>query len=293
MFQGTITALVTPFKRAGTDTVLDLAGLDRLIEWQIASGVDGLVLCGTTGESATLSDEEKLAIWKRGIDVVAGRIPVIAGTGTNNTQQSIRLTMEAKRLGADGVLAVTPYYNKPTQEGLYQHFRAVAEEGGLPVVLYNIPGRAVVEIHAETFRRLSHIAEIVAVKQAVDSVSKLLEVAAAVEDRMTLLAGDDPLTHAVFTVGGKGVISATASVVPEVMLAITAPGLSGDLQQCLRAQLAALETIAALFIESNPAPAKAVLKMRGMIDEETLRLPLVPVSDGTRRRLTELFHGAR
>lgn len=287
MFQGTITALVTPFKGASAE--LDLPGLERLIEWQVASGVDGLVLFGTTGEAATLSDAEKTAVLKRGLEVVAGRIPVLAGTGTNNTKHSISLTQEAKRLGADGVLVVSPYYNKPTQEGLFQHFRAVAQEGALPVVVYNIPGRTSVEIHTDTFRRLAEVPGIVAVKQAVDSVVKLLEVAEALDGRVSLLAGDDPLTHSVFAVGGKGVISATATALPELMLAITRPGLVGDMASCLKAQIAALEKINAMFLETNPAPAKAVLKLLGLIDEDTLRLPLVPVSDATRKKLQALF----
>ncbi len=291
MFQGTITALVTPFKRSAAD--VDLDGLERLIEWQIASGVDGIVLCGTTGEAATLSDEEKVAIFKRGVQVVAKRIPLIAGTGTNDTKHSVELSQEAKRAGVDGVLAVTPYYNKPTQEGQFQHFRAIAEQGGLPVVVYNIPGRTAVETQPDTFRRLAAVPGIVAVKQAVDSVVKLLEIAAAVDGKMALLAGDDPLTHAVFSVGGKGVISATASVLPELMLAITRPGLKGDMAACLRAQQEALEQINAMFLETNPAPAKAVLKMMGLIEEESLRLPLVPVGDATRSRLTQLFGSFR
>lgn len=287
MFQGTITALATPFK--GPNAELDIAGLDRLIEWQVASGVDGLVLFGTTGEAATLSDGEKCTILKRGLEVVAGRIPVLAGTGSNNTKHSIALTQEAKRLGADGVLVVSPYYNKPTQEGLFQHFRAVAVEGGLPAVVYNIPGRTSVEIHTETFRRLAAVPGISAVKQAVDSVVKLLEISDALGGKVTLLAGDDPLTHAVFSVGGKGVISATATALPELMLAITRPGLAGDMEACLKAQIAALDRINAMFMETNPAPAKAVLKLLGLIEEDTLRLPLVPVSETTLGKLKQLF----
>ena len=287
MFQGTITALATPFK--GANAELDIAGLDRLLEWQVASGIDGLVLFGTTGEAATLTDAEKFTILKRGLEVVAGRVPVLAGTGTNNTKHSIALTQEARRIGADGVLVVSPYYNKPTQEGLFQHFRAVSEEGGLPVVVYNIPGRTSVEIQTETFRRLAAVPGISAVKQAVDSVQKLLEIAEALEGRVTLLAGDDPLTHAVFSVGGKGVISATATALPELMLAITRPGLNGDLSACLKAQIAALERINAMFMETNPGPAKAVLKLLGLIDEDTVRLPLVQVSEATRKKLQLLF----
>lgn len=293
--EGTYSAIVTPFVAGDANPLqppaVDYESLDRLVDWQLEEGVDGIVVCGTTGESATLSEEEKLAVIERVIRRVKSRgaVPVIAGTGTNNTKQSIELTREAKRLGADGALIVSPYYNKPTQEGLYRHFTAVADHGGLPLVVYNIPGRTSVEISTETFSRLAAHPQIVAVKQAVDSVAKLLELAIVAKGRLALLAGDDPLVAAVFSMGGRGVISASASVIPRQMKAITAAGLQNDLRAAHEAQAAALPFINALFLETNPAPAKAALAIMGRIASDAVRLPLVQVNEATRRKLVELF----
>ncbi len=290
MIQGMYSAIVTPFRdEPGPNPSVDYESLERLIEWQIASKVNGLVVCGSTGEAATLSHEEKLAVLKRSMEIVGGRIPVIAGTGTNSTQDSVELTKKAKALKVDGVLLVAPYYNKPTQDGLYEHFKLVAEEGGLPAVIYNIPGRSVVEISTSTFRRLAGVKNIVAVKQAVDSASKLVELSEAVGDKLALLAGDDPLVFAVMSVGGKGVISACGSVIPKEMLAITDAGLKGDWKGCLVAQQRALPAINALFLETNPIPAKAALFMLGRIASDAVRLPLVRASEKTRQELSKLI----
>ncbi len=293
MFQGTLSAIVTPFLSTPAEhPAIDFKALDDLVEWQIASGVDGIVACGSTGEAATLSDEEKLAVIKRVTSVVKNRVPVIAGTGTNATRATIEFTKAVKEIpGIDGALVVAPYYNKPTQEGLFQHFREVAREGGLPVVVYNIPGRSVVEILPATFSRLKDVPGIVAVKHAVDSISRLLELASALEGRVTILAGDDPIIHSVLSVGGKGVISASATVIPRAIKKITALGLKGDLTGALKAQQAALPLINTLFIETNPVPAKAALKIMGKISSDAVRLPLVPVSDGTRVILMNHFKG--
>jgi 4-hydroxy-tetrahydrodipicolinate synthase len=291
MFSGTLPAIITPFLPADSGTPqVDYESLEQLIEWQLECGVSGIVVCGSTGEAATLSAEEKLAVIKRTAEIVRGRVPVIAGTGTNCTADSVELTRRCKELpGVDGVLLVAPYYNKPTQEGLYRHFKTVAEQGKLPVVVYNIPGRSVVEISPATLRRLAQVPGIVAIKHAVDSASRLLEVAEAIDGRLNLLAGDDPLTYAVFTVGGKGVISASASVIPREMLAITEAGLRGDMPTALAAQLKALPLIHALFLETNPIPAKAALKMLGRISSDAVRLPLVPAADSTRAELKRLL----
>lgn len=293
MFQGTLSAIVTPFLSTPAEhPAIDFKSLDELVEWQIASGVDGIVACGSTGEAATLSDEEKLAVIKRVTAVVKKRVPVIAGTGTNSTRSTIELTKAAKEIpGIDGALVVAPYYNKPTQEGLFQHFREVAREGGLPVVVYNIPGRSVVEILPATFSRLKDVPGIVAVKHAVDSISRLLELASALDGKITILAGDDPIIHSVLSVGGKGVISASATVIPRAIKKITEPGLKGDLSGALIAQQAALPLINSLFIETNPVPAKAALKIMGKISSDAVRLPLVPVSEGTRVILMNYFKG--
>ncbi|MCB0322210.1 MAG: 4-hydroxy-tetrahydrodipicolinate synthase [Bdellovibrionales bacterium] len=289
-FRGTFTALVTPFRAGpGRQSQLDLATWDALLEWQISVGVAGVVIYGTTGEAPTLSQQEKLELTKRAVEVVAGRVPVIAGTGSNATGPSIELTQTVKRLGVDAVLTVAPYYNKPNQEGLLQHFRAIADEGGLPLVLYNIPGRSVISISLDTIARLSEHPKIVAIKQAVDSAAELTELAGRIEGRMALLAGDDPIIYATMAAGGTGVISASASVIPERICAITDRALQGDWAGAKAAQQEALPFIRALFSETNPAPAKAALQLMGRLPDDSLRLPLVSVADTTRRRLQELF----
>ena len=287
MFEGTFTALVTPFKPGEQE--MDFDALDSLVEWQLESGINGFVVGGTTGESATLSTEEKLAQLKRVVEVVSGRVPIIAGTGSNNTAQTIEYTKLAKDCGVDAALVVNPYYNKPSQEGLFQHCSQTAAQGGLPVVLYNIPGRTAVEILPETFSRLAKVDGIVAVKQAVDSVSKLLEIVEAVDGGMDILAGDDTLTFTAMTVGGKGVISASANAMPREMLAITDAGLKGDFESSCKAQVAALPKMRALFSETNPTPVKEALKIMAKIPHAGVRLPLVPVEEGTTQILRELF----
>ena len=286
MFQGTIPAIVTPFKEAPKGhPEVDFESLEALIEWQLGSGISGLVVCGSTGEAATLSTAEKTAIIKRTLEIVRKRVPVIAGTGTNCTHESIVMSRSAKELGVDAALAVAPYYNKPTQEGLFLHFKAIADESKLPVIVYNIPGRSVVEIAISTFRRLAEIPGIVAVKQSVDSATRLIELADAVGNNMCILAGDDPITYSVMTVGGKGVISASATVIPKQMVAITDAALRGDWSGALAAQKRAMPAINAMFTETNPIPAKAALKMMGIIKSDTVRLPLVSASESTREEL--------
>lgn len=290
MFSGTLTAIVTPFKPlANGETEIDYASYEGLIEWQLSCGVSGLVVSGTTGESATLSKEEKISLIKRTVEIVRKRVPVIAGTGSYATADSISMTRAAKDAGVDAALVVSPYYNKPTQEGLFQHFSAVAREGGLPVVLYNIPGRCVVSIANETFVRLAKVPGIVGVKQAVDSACGLTELANILDGKMEIYAGDDPMTYLVMTLGGKGVISASASVIPEEMVAITSAAIRGDFESAKKAQWQALPKINALFVETNPIPAKAALKMFGKITHEDVRLPLVKASEKTRELLKEVF----
>lgn len=292
MFQGTIPALITPFKNAPQDRPeIDFKTLESLIEWQLASGVSGLCVCGTTAEATTLSHDEKIAIVKHVISVNNSRVPVIVGTGSNDTAVTLEFTKEVKQLGADGALVVSPYYNKPTQEGLYQHFKLVAQKGGLPVVLYNIPGRTGVAIAIETFRRLAEIKEIVGVKQAVDSADALIKLRAAVEDKMDILSGDCSLVYSMLAVGGKGTITASANVIPKEMCAITDAVSNGDWEGALNAQMRVLGMIDALFAETNPAPAKAALKLLGKIEHETLRLPLVSVKDETRALVKRELQG--
>lgn len=283
MFEGTITALVTPFKEdASAELQVDWESFDDLIEWQIACGVSGLVINGTTGEFPTLSPEERAEAVRRAVTVVKKRVPVIAGTGTNNTALSVASTQMARELGADAALVVNPYYNKPDQEGLFEHFKAVAEKGGLPVIIYNIPGRTSVEVLPATFRRLAEVPNIVAVKQAVDSASRLMEVVEAVDGKLDLLTGECSLTHLMMSVGGRGVISASANVFPEALIAITEAGLRGDFKASCQAQVRALPGIRFIFSESNPVPAKTALQLMGKIKSDAVRLPLRAASEQTR-----------
>ena len=290
MFEGTYTALITPFldTPAGHPDI-DYETWEALIEWQLGAGVSGLVVYGTTGESPTLSVPEKLELLKRAIAVVKGRVPVIAGTGSNNTKASIELTKEAAAVGADAVLAVAPYYNKPTQEGLYLHFKALAEQGGLPVVVYNVPGRTCVKIEVDTLARLAVLPNIAAIKQAVDSAGELVDLGGRTSGELSLMAGDDPIIYSTMCAGGTGVISATASAFPEKIVAITEAALRGDWQASRTAQQEALPYISAIFTETNPIPAKAALALMSRLPHETLRLPLVPAADATRSRLKELL----
>ena len=287
---GTLTALVTPFYSAAENPfAIDYTSLEKLIEWQLAEGVDGFVVCGTTAENATLSPEERLSLLNFTKKVVGSKAPIVMGTGSNSTQGSIEFTKAVAEIGVDAALVVSPYYNKPTQEGLYQHFRACAEQGGLPVVLYNIPSRTGVDIAIETFERLAKLPGIVGVKEASGSPLKLTQLAGLVDNNFSLLSGEDALTYLTLACGGKGVISASANAIPAEMAAISSRYLAGDLEGAKQAQLKALPYIEALFLETNPAPAKAVLQSLGKIQSEILRAPLVPVQDKTRARLEELF----
>lgn len=290
MIKGTFPAVITPFTNSPTACPeVDYKAWESMIEWQIKSGVEGIVIYGSTGEAATLSKEEKLELTKRTVDIVKKRIQIIAGTGTNNTRDSIELSKKVKELGVDAVLAVAPYYNKPTQEGLYQHFKTISEEGGLPTIVYNIPGRSVVEISTATFARLAKLPGIVAVKQSVDSIAKLTELVEAANGQMSILAGDDPIIFGVMALGGTGTISASGSVIPEKIKAIVDAGLRGDWKSCFKLQCECLPLINAIFSETNPIPAKAALKIKGIIPSDSMRLPLVPASEKTKELLKSLL----
>ena len=287
---GTLTALITPFYSADENPfAIDYTSLENLIEWQLAEGVDGFVVCGTTAENATLTPEERLSLLNFTKKVVGNRRPIVMGTGSNSTQTSIEFTKKVAEIGVDAALIVSPYYNKPTQEGLYQHFRACAEQGGLPIVLYNIPSRTGVDISIETFERLVKLPGIIGVKEASGSPLKLTQLSALVSDKFSLLSGEDALTYLTLACGGKGVISASANAIPAEMAAISSRYLAGDTLGARAAQIQALPYIQALFLETNPAPAKAVLQSLGKIQSEILRAPLVPVNEKTRSSLAELF----
>lgn len=291
MFKGTIPALITPFLPTPADRpAVDWKTFEDLVDWQLESGVDGLVIYGTTGESPTLSVEEKFEMTKRTVAIVKGRVPVVAGTGSNDTYKTVEFTRAVKELGVDGALVVNPYYNKPTQEGLFQHFKAVAEKGGLPVIVYNIPGRTGVNVSIETFKRLATVPGIVAVKEAAGSADQIMMLAETVGDKLALLSGEDSLVYLLMAAGGKGVIAASGSVLPKEFVKLTTAMLNGDFATGLKTQIELLPAIRAFFMETNPAPIKAALKMLGRIPNETLRAPLVPVGDATRKALREALN---
>lgn len=286
MFTGSLVAIVTPFRKGHVDE----RALAELIEWQIAKGTDGIVPCGTTGESATLSHEEHNRVIELTVEVVNRRVPVIAGTGSNSTDEAIALTRHAKQAGVDGALLITPYYNKPTQEGLYRHYKAVAEAVDLPLVLYNIPGRTGVNMLPTTIARLSAIRSIVGVKEGSGSVQQASDVVQMCGDRLTVLAGDDSLTLPMMAVGGKGVITVTANIVPFEMAELVKTFSAGKIVESRRIHFKLSPLFAALFLETNPIPVKEALGMMGKIDSE-LRLPLCPMAQDTREKLAGVLKG--
>ncbi len=288
MFSGSIVAIVTPFRNGKVDE----RAFGDLIEWQIANGTNGIVPCGTTGESATLTHDEHHRVIRLSVEVVKGRVPVIAGTGSNSTDEAISLTRHAKEAGADGALLITPYYNKPTQEGLYRHYKAVAEAVDMPLVLYNIPGRTGVNMLPTTVARLSVMKSIVGIKEGSGSVQQASEIAQTCGDRLTVLSGDDPLTLPMMAVGAKGVITVTANVMPKEMAQLVASFQAGRIDEARRIHFALSALFAALFYETNPIPVKEALGMMGKIDPE-LRLPLCAMSADNRNQLTRVLKEMR
>jgi 4-hydroxy-tetrahydrodipicolinate synthase len=284
MFTGSLVAIVTPFRNGK----LDERAFGDLIEWQIANGTNGIVPCGTTGESATLTHEEHHRVVRLSVEVVNRRVPVIAGTGSNSTQEAISLTRHAKEDGADGALLITPYYNKPTQEGLYRHYKAVAESADIPQVLYNIPGRTGVNMLPSTVARLSVLKNIVGIKEGSGSVQQASEIVQICGDRMTVLSGDDALTLPMMAVGGKGVITVSANVVPKEMAQLVAAFLGGRIEEARRMHFRLSPLFAALFYETNPIPVKEALGLMGKIDPE-LRLPLCAMGADPREKLVRVL----
>jgi 4-hydroxy-tetrahydrodipicolinate synthase len=273
MFTGTYTAIVTPFKNGA----LDEAALERLIKMQIKGGVDGIVPVGTTGESPTVDYAEHIQIIALSVKFAAGKIKVLAGTGANATSEAICLTQEAEKSGADGSLQVAPYYNKPTQEGLYQHFRAIARATKLPIVLYSIPGRCGVEIGVETVKRLARDCKnIVGIKEAGGSSDRVSQLRAATGPKFTILSGDDSLTLPFMSVGAQGVISVASNVIPREVSQMVKLFASGKAAAALKLHERYYPLFKDLFIETNPTPVKAALAMMKVIEEES-RLPLVPM----------------
>ncbi len=284
MFTGSLVAIVTPFRKGK----LDEKAFGDLIEWQIANGTNGIVPCGTTGESATLTHEEHHRVVKLAVEVAKRRVPVIAGTGSNSTAEAISLTKHAKEDGADGALLITPYYNKPTQEGLYRHYKAVAEAVDLPQILYNIPGRTGVNMLPATVARLCGMKNIVGIKEGSGSVQQASDIAQTCGDRLTVLAGDDALTLPMMAVGGKGVITVTANVMPKEMARLVKFFLEGRVEESRQLHFKLSPLFAALFYETNPIPVKEALGLMGKIDPE-LRLPLCQMGTETKAQLTRVL----
>ena len=277
--QGTYTALITPFRADGS---LDLDSLAKLVEWQIEEGVDGLVPCGSTGESATLTPQEHVEVVRHVVDVAGARVPVIAGTGSNNTREAIEFTTEAREIGADAALLISPYYNKPTQEGIFQHYRTIAQETQLPLVIYNIPARTASRIEPDTTARLSRVPGIVGNKEAGGDLLKAAESIALSDADFSTVSGDDALTLPLMSLGGRGSISTTSNVAPRQIGDIERAYRSGDVERARQLHYDLLDLMQVLFIESNPIPLKSALFMMGKIPNATLRLPLTELQKGNR-----------
>jgi 4-hydroxy-tetrahydrodipicolinate synthase len=282
MFTGSMVALVTPFK----DGKVDWQSLENLIEFHIQNGTRGIVPCGTTGESATLSHEEHDAVVKTVVSSVNKRVPVIAGTGSNSTAEAVRLTRAAEESGADGALMISPYYNRPTQEGIYQHYRKVASEVGIPIIVYNIPGRTGSKIEPETLARLAEIDNIAGVKEATGSVDQAIDVIRLCGDRLAVYSGEDSLIFSLMALGGKGVISTVANVAPKQTAELADACLKGDWESGRALQFKLIPLIRSLFSETNPIPVKTALSLMGKCSGE-LRLPLTPMAEGNLKKLNQ------
>jgi 4-hydroxy-tetrahydrodipicolinate synthase len=281
-FEGTYTALVTPFK---DDQSIDWDAFDRLVEGQIAGGVQGIVPCGTTGESPALDYEEQLELVKRCVKLAKGKVTVLAGTGTNATKSTIAASQAAERAGADGVMIVVPYYNKPTQDGLLAHFTAAAAAVSVPVVVYNIPGRTGIDLAADTLARICEkSSNVVATKEATGNVLRAQEIARLLGPRCTILSGDDTLTLPMIAVGAKGVISVTSNLYPAEVSKTTRLALDGKFDEARKAHLALCRVHETMFVEANPSPVKAALAHKGRM-KDVVRGPLVGISEAGRSKV--------
>lgn len=284
-FGRVLTAMVTPFDQNGE---VDFPATENLINYLIANGTDGLVVSGTTGESPTITDEEKVELFKFAVKVVNGRIPVIAGTGSYNTKASIELTKKAEEAGVDAVMLVTPYYNKPSQEGMYEHFKAIAESTKLPIILYNIPGRSVVNLSVDTVVRLAEIPNIVAIKEASGNLDAMSQIIENTPDTFSLYSGDDGLTIPALSIGGTGVISVASHVIGNEMQDMIKKFLLGNVQAAAKEHRRLLPLMKALFIAPNPAPVKAALNLKG-VPVGGVRLPMVPLNDDQLETLKQVL----
>jgi 4-hydroxy-tetrahydrodipicolinate synthase len=283
--RGCGTAIVTPFKR---DESIDEAAYRHLVEFQIEGGVDFIVACGTTGESVTMTEDEQARVVELTIETSAGRVPVVAGAGGYNTREVIEKIHRYERLGADAILSVTPYYNKPTQEGLYQHYRAIAESTKLPIILYSVQGRTACNIEPATVARLAEIENIVGVKEASGNIAQIVEIASLVDERFKLFAGDDAVVLPTAALGGVGVVSVASNLLPRQVSDLCHACIEGRFDEARKLNRQLTPIFKVMFIESNPIPVKAALAMTGMI-EEVYRLPLTPMSQANRAKLEEVL----
>ena len=278
MFKGSIPALITPFK----NEKVDFSSYEKIIEWSISEGSHGFVPCGTTGESPTLSHEEHKKIVEECINTVNKRVPVIAGTGSNNTIEAIEYTQHAEKMGADGALVVTPYYNKPTQKGLYQHFKKIAESTSLPIIIYNIPGRSIVDMSIDTMKELSEIKNIAGVKDATNDLFRPLLTQTKIKKDFCYLSGEDGTALAYLSQGGVGCISVTANVAPRFCAELHNAWMENDIKKSQEINLKLAKLHNALFIESSPGPVKYAAELLNLCSSET-RMPLVEIQDSTKK----------
>jgi 4-hydroxy-tetrahydrodipicolinate synthase len=281
MFEGAMTALVTPMR----DGQVDEPALRALVDWQIAEGIDALIPCGTTGESATLTPEEHARVIKVVVEATKKRVPVIAGAGSNATHEAVALSRAAREAGADALLLITPYYNRPTQEGLYLHFKAVAEAASLPIVLYNVPARTGCDMLPETIERLAkELPTVVGVKEATGSVQRTQQILARLRSRLVVLSGEDAINHPLYAVGARGCISVVSNVAPSLVARAWDAWAAGDQPKALELHYASLPLADALFSEASPIPAKTALGLMGKLVPD-MRLPLHPMSEAPKQKL--------
>ncbi|EWH22472.1 4-hydroxy-tetrahydrodipicolinate synthase [Bacillus haynesii] len=286
-FGNIATAMVTPFDK---NENIDFQKLSKLIDYLLNNGTDSLVVAGTTGESPTLSEEEKIALIQYSVKEAAGRAPIIAGTGSNNTKASIKLTKKAEEAGADAVMLVTPYYNKPSQEGMYRHFRAIAEETSLPVMLYNVPGRTAASLAPETTIRLAEISNIIAIKEASGDLDAITKIVAETPEDFAVYSGDDSLTLPALSVGARGIVSVASHIIGPEMQEMIKHYTEGNTAQAALIHQKLLPLMKGLFAAPNPSPLKTALQLKGL-DVGSVRLPLIPLNEDERLRLSSLMKG--
>lgn len=287
MFAGCFVAMITPFR----DGEIDVPALRRLVEFHLANGTDGLVPCGTTGEAVTMTEEEQLRVVEIVVETVNKRIPVVAGTGTNSTAKTIKMTKKARDVGADAALVVTPYYNKPTQQGLYLHFEAIARETDFPLVLYNVPTRTSVNMLPETVARLAKIPNVVAIKEASGNMDQVSQIVQSCRSDFAVLSGDDSLTLPMLSLGGTGVVSVVGNIAPKAMSDMVRAYRHGDHARARELHYQLFDLCRAMFIETNPIPVKTAAGILGLCSAE-MRLPMCPMGDANRQKLEQVINAS-